>query len=163
MMSPGLKALEFIMIVGVGSTFILDLWGLLVSKVTRAPVMNWGLPGRWLMGLLKGQFVLQDRRPETDVKEQALGWIFHYAVGIAYAAMLILFWGDAYRQHPTFFPVFLIGVVLATLAGLFILIPGLGGGVCASKTPAPLSEIKSLIIAHFVFALAQYGLALCIM
>ncbi|MDF7673934.1 DUF2938 family protein [Acetobacteraceae bacterium ESL0709] len=155
-----LEIVVFILFVGIGSTALLDLWALMISRVTRTPFMDWGLPGRWLLGMLKGNFVLRDGISPATAGERTVGWVFHYLVGIGYAALLPLLASWHYVLHPTFMPAFLVGFVLTSLAGLFIMVPGLGGGVCALRTPSPLSVIQSLLISHVVFALALYVLAL---
>ncbi|EKF72814.1 hypothetical protein A11A3_16777, partial [Alcanivorax hongdengensis A-11-3] len=151
----------FITIVGIGSTIALDLWGLLISRLTGRAASDWGLVGRWLLGITRGNWVLDrcnENRP--NALEKIMGWGFHYLVGLIYAALLPLLWGADYIAQPSVFPVFVIGVVVSSLAGLLILTPGMGGGVLASRTPNPAATISYVLVAHLVFAVAQYLLAL---
>ncbi|WP_115718006.1 DUF2938 family protein [Gallaecimonas mangrovi] len=151
----------FSLVVGIGSTVVLDLWVTLVKKVLDIPPTNWGMVGRWIGGLAQGKLVLDtrnDKQPNTY--EKALGWAFHYLIGIGYAVMLLLFWGPGFASHPTVLPIFIIGVVVSTLAGLAILMPAMGGGFFASNTPNPKATYLYLIIAHCAFAIGQYGFAL---
>ncbi|QKP78699.1 DUF2938 family protein [Methyloligella sp. GL2] len=155
------QLIEFTLIVGIGSTIALDLWALLLDKFAGFPGTHWGMVGRWLLGIPHGNLVLDtDNETPASMEEWTIGWIFHYLVGLAYAAMLPLFWGIGYIAAPTVFPVFMIGVVVSSLAGLMILMPGLGGGLFARKTPNPALMIAYVIVAHSVFALAQFLLAL---
>ncbi len=151
----------FILVVGIGSTIALDLWGLIVARITGMSGTHWPLVGRWLLGLPAGRFVFdqEDTAPDTVV-EGVVGWGFHYIVGLAYAAMLPLFWGVDFIKAPTIFPFFLIGVVVSSLAGLMILMPGMGAGLFARKTPMPFITILFVVVAHVIFATAQYLLAL---
>lgn len=152
----------FVLVVGIGSTVVLDLWCLLLEKISGRSGTRWGIVGRWLLGLAKGQFFLRASDIPPSTGETALGWIFHYLVGLAYAAMLPLFWGADFVSHPALLPFVIIGFAVSTLAGLLILTPGLGGGFLALKTPDPLKAIGGMIAAHIVFALAQGVFALLV-
>lgn len=46
--------LYFCLVVGIGSTIILDLWVTLVEKMLGIPQTNWGIVGRWISGIPKG-------------------------------------------------------------------------------------------------------------
>ncbi len=154
------QLIGFTLVVGIGSTLALDLWVWLLERLAGLEKTNWGAVGRWLTGLPRGQWALVPADQPFGKGEQLLGWTFHYLVGLAYAAMLPLFWGSAYLTAPTLLPALVVGVVVSSLAGLMILMPGLGGGFFASKTPKPGVVIVYVVVAHIVFALAQYLLAL---
>ena len=157
------QILTFITVVGVGSTIALDLWGILTAQIGWMPGTHWPSVGRWLVGLATGKLIFDgsETRPFTAF-ESALGWIFHYAVGLFYAAMFPIFWGVGFIEAPVPFPFILIGVIISTLAGLMILMPGMGGGVFARRVPNTAGMIIYVIIAHIVFAIAQYLLALAV-
>lgn len=153
----------YILVVGIGSTIALDLWGVFTGKIGWMPGTHWPSVGRWLLGIPAGRLVLDgaDSRPHSGA-EALTGWIFHYLVGIGYAIAFPLFWGIGFISAPTVFPFFLIGVVISTLAGLIILMPGMGGGVFARKVPNTGGMIAYVLVAHVVFAIAQYVLALAV-
>ncbi len=157
------EILLFILVVGIGSTLALDLWGLFTAKIGWMPGTHWPSVGRWLLGLPAGRPVLDgtDTRPHTTA-ESVTGWVFHYLVGLAYAVLFPLVWGAGFVAAPTAFPFVLIGVVISTLAGLLVLMPGMGGGVFARKLPNQGAMILYVIVAHLVFAIAQYLLAVAI-
>lgn len=157
---PGsvVDSLIFILAVGIGATLALDLYGLALNKAFGIPRANWGLVGRWLIGLTRGRPVLADKSPPHG-HETLLGWLFHYAVGLAFAAAIPLFWGAQAVHTPTPLPFIAIGFIASTLAGLTVLIPGMGGGFLASKLPNPTAAIGRLLLAHVVFTAAQYGVA----
>ncbi|MBT9386858.1 DUF2938 domain-containing protein [Pseudooceanicola sp. CBS1P-1] len=151
----------FILVVGIGSTIVLDLWGVFTAKIGWMPGTHWPSVGRWLLGIPAGHLVLDgtDTRPHT-LSEAAVGWIFHYLIGLAYAVSFPLFWGIGFISAPTVFPVFLIGVIVSSLAGLIVLMPGMGGGIFARKLPNAGAMIVYVLVAHVIFAIAQYLLAL---
>jgi len=156
-------AILFCLVTGVFSTLVLDLWGQLAGRLTGIPPTNWGVVGRWLRGIPKGHWVLRgDDQSAPRACEKALGWAFHYLVGIAYSVLLLLFWGIEFAQAPQLLPILFIGVVVSTLAGLMILMPGLGGGLFGRKMPNQAAILVYVVVAHIVYALALYAAAVAI-
>jgi hypothetical protein len=87
------------------------------------------------------------------------GWCAHYAIGIIYAALLLAIWGLDWARHPTPLPALIVSLV-ALVAPFFIMQPGMGAGVAASKTPNPNAARLRSIVTHSVFGLGLYGSAL---
>ncbi len=155
------QTLTYILVVGIGSTVALDIWAVIAARVGWLPGTHWPSVGRWLLGIPSGQYVLDSENTSPhSFGEKATGWGFHYLVGISYAASFPLFWGTDFIAAPTILPFFLVGVVISSQAGLMILMPGMGGGFFARKTPAPVSVWVYVLVAHIVFAAAEYSLAL---
>lgn len=153
--------LLFTVLVGLGSTIALDIWVTLLEKTIGSRATKWGMVGRWLTGLPHGQFILDGSNTSPPSGgEKALGWAFHYAAGFAYALLIPLVFGFGVVTQPTVMPFVVIGLLASTMTGLVILFPGMGGGFFASKLPNRGMTILYLIVAHSVFAAAQYGTAL---
>lgn len=154
--------LEFIgraIVIGVGATVLLDLWAQFL-RLFGLPKPNWAPPGRWFAHLLRGQVAHEDiGQAPAVVGETAIGWLFHYLVGILFAAVLLAIWGLDWAREPRFLPALIVG--LATVGcGWFILQPGMGMGIAASKRPNA-TQIRVLnIVGHIVFAIGLYGTAL---
>ena len=92
-------------VIGIGGTAAMDLWALLLTAVFGLPKPNWGLVGRWFAHLAKGTFFHKDITAAQAIpNEAALGWFSHYAIGILYAAALIVFAGPNGFQIQPFFP-----------------------------------------------------------
>lgn len=154
------QIIGFALVVGIGSTIVLDLWVTLIQKLLGIPPTNWGMVGRWLRGLMQLRFFLNTANTSSPTtQEKILGWLFHYAVGIAYAVLILMLYGNSYITSPTLLPALMVGAVISTLAGLMILMPAMGGGLFARKTPTPFSVILYVVVAHIIFALAQYAFA----
>lgn len=149
-------------VIGIGATALMDVWALVLKAAAGLPLPNWALVGRWFCHLTRGQVFHDDMgAAEPYPNELAIGWIAHYAVGILYAAILILLAGPGWVAAPTFLPAWIVGLVTVG-AGWFLLQPGMGAGWAASKRPNP-NKIRALnIIAHTVFAVGLYGTALLI-
>ncbi|MFN3672012.1 MAG: DUF2938 domain-containing protein, partial [Bosea sp. (in: a-proteobacteria)] len=121
---------------------------------------NWALVGRWFAHLPRGRFVHEDiAQAEPVANERAIGWIAHYAVGILFAAALLLIWGLGWARNPSFLPALIVGLVTVG-CGWFILQPGMGAGIAASKR-SNAGQVRVLnIVGHVVFAIGLYGTAL---
>lgn len=148
--------------IGVGATALLDLWALLLSRIFGITPPNWGLVGRWVAHLPSGRLVHDDIAAAAPVAgETAIGWVFHYAVGIAFAAALLAIWGPGWAVAPTLVPALIVGYVTVG-CGWFILQPGMGAGIAASKR-ANARQIRLLNLAgHTVFGLGLYLTALAL-
>lgn len=149
-------------VIGIGATVLMDIWAILLWKVFRQSRPNWAPVGRWFWHLKNGTVFHDDiSKAEPYAGERALGWIGHYAVGILYGVILALIVGSAWFAAPTFLPAWILGIVTVG-AGWFLLQPGLGIGVAASKLPNANTVRVLNLVAHTVFALGLYGTALLI-
>ncbi|MCZ8043268.1 MAG: DUF2938 domain-containing protein [Beijerinckiaceae bacterium] len=149
-------------LIGIGATALLDLWAMLLKRVFGFPLPNWALVGRWFAHLPRGRVLHEDiTRSEPVRNELAIGWAAHYAVGILFAGIVVAIWGAGWIRNPTFLPALIVG--LATVGcGWFILQPGMGAGIAASKR-ANANTVRALnIVGHTVFAIGLWGTALLI-
>lgn len=146
--------------IGVVATALLDVWAIFLQRAFGIPRPNWGMVGRWFAHLPRGRFVHADiGASEPVANELTVGWVMHYVVGVVFALALLLWAGPAWSREPTFLPALVVGLVTVG-AGWFILQPGLGIGVAASKKPNA-NQIRMLnIVGHVVFAIGLYGGAL---
>lgn len=157
---------EFIflaILIGIGGTALLDLWARLLKVLLGLPTPPWHLVGRWFAGMRKGQFIHRNGigSSPTVENELAIGWAMHYAVGILFAATLLLIWGVHWAHAPTFGPALIVGLVTVA-AGWFILQPGMGVGVACNKAPKPNVARLQNVVGHVVFAIGMYGAALLV-
>jgi len=150
------------LVVGAGATAAMDIWALLLNGVFGLAKPNWGLVGRWFCHLFRGTFFHADiTEAQAIAGETTIGWIFHYAVGVIYAGLLILVAGPGWVSNPTFLPAWILGLV-SVGGGWFILQPGMGAGWAASLRPNAM-QIRALnLVSHTVFAAGLYGMALCL-
>lgn len=146
--------------IGIGATVLMDVWAVVLWKVFRQGRPNWAPVGRWFWHLKNGTVFHDDiGKAEPYSGELALGWIGHYAVGILYGVILAMVMGAGWFAAPTFLPAWILGIVTVG-AGWFLLQPGLGIGVAASKLPNANTVRALNLVAHTVFALGLYGTAL---
>lgn len=158
-----MQIVSFVAVVGIGATAALDLWIVFLRVALGVSGTSWRVVGDWLCGLVRGRLCYRPRPGRAPGPgPHALGWAFHYLVGLLYAAAYPLVWGAALLDAPRLGPFLIIGVVVSSLAGLAILSPALGGGFFASQSPHRGRSLVLVVVNHGVFALAQYGLALAL-
>jgi hypothetical protein len=141
--------------IGTGATVVLDLWGGLLRR-RGIPTLNFALLGRWIGHIPKGKWFHDGIAKAAPVRgELALGWAAHYAIGIAFAAILIAACGLAWARSPSLAPALLFGIG-TVIAPLFILQPAMGAGIASSRTAAPVRNSLKSVLNHAVFGLGLY-------
>ncbi len=147
-------------VIGIGATILFDLWVNFAARSFGGPKVNWAMPGRWFAHLLRGRFFHATIAQSDAVKnELAIGWAFHYGVGILFAAATLIIGGAGWANAPTLGPAMFVGVS-TVLCGWLILSPGLGFGIAGSAFPDASKRRVFQLISHIVFGLALYVVAL---
>jgi len=154
------NAPDFLMaafVIGVGATAVMDLWGIVRTRWLGMPAANYALIGRWFAYLARGRVRHHPIAATPAVRgERVLGWIAHYATGIAFAAILLLLWGVEWARHPTLVPALAVGI--ASVAAPFLVMqPAMGAGFAASRTPRPGAARVQSLVTHAVFGLGLYA------
>lgn len=144
-------------VIGLGATATMDLWGIVRRQAFGVPRPDYGLVGRWLGHMRHGRFVHGAIATASPVPgERVIGWTAHYAIGVAFAALLIGGWGLAWLREPTLGPALIVG--LATVAAPFLLLqPGMGLGLAARRAPRPWAARLHALATHAVFGLGLYA------
>lgn len=157
-----LEVLERGVLTGVIATAMLDLFNVFQKHVLHAPTPDWRLVGRWVGHFPQGRFAHTSIAKAAPIAgEHALGWLAHYAVGVTFATLAVLIWGLDWARHPTFLPAIVIGIA-SVVAPFFVLEPGMGLGIAASKAPNPTQARLRSLMAHTVFGLGLYLAALMV-
>src|SRR5436190_17464566 len=98
-------------LIGIGATALLDLWSLVINRVFGVPSPNWGLIGRWIGHFPQGRFIHDKIATAAPINgELTIGWTAHYAIGIAFAALLVAISGAGWARQPTFLPALIFGI-----------------------------------------------------
>jgi hypothetical protein len=149
-------------VIGTAATLLLDLWALALNRTLGFSLPNWAMVGRWFLHLPSGQFKHENMALSPGFEhEHAAGWIAHYAIGILFAGTTLLLGGTVWAKAPTF-PIPLAVGLITVGCGWFILQPGMGNGVAASRRP-DATRIRILnILGHVVFGLGMWAAALLI-
>lgn len=149
--------LLFIVLVGIGATVVMDVWGLVRKPLLGIAPPNYALVGRWIGHMARGRFHHASIAASSPIGgEHILGWVSHYLTGIAFAALLVGIWGTPWVQHPTIGPALAVGI--GTVAAPFLLMqPAMGAGIAGSRTQRPASVRLQSLITHTVFGIGLYG------
>jgi len=145
--------------IGTAATAATDIWSVLRSRWFGIAAPNWGLVGRWIAHMPRGRFRHESIARAAGVRgERVIGWLAHYAIGLAFATLLLAICGREWLQDPELAPALLLGIG-TVLAPFFIMQPGMGAGFAASRTPRPAAARVQSLITHTVFGLGLYGAA----
>lgn len=139
--------------IGIVATGVMDAWGVLREPLFGFPRADYRLIGRWFAYMPRGRFRHASIAAAPSLPgEHAIGWMAHYAIGISFAALLVLLGGEAWLRRPT--PGLALVVGLSTLAApLLIMQPAMGAGIAASKTPNPGAARVQSTVTHLIYAL----------
>jgi hypothetical protein len=144
-----------IVLIGIGATAFMDAWLSLLKRM-GVPTLNFALIGRWVGHLRRGRFAhAAIGKSEPIPGELAWGWLTHYAVGVAFAGLLVATQGADWIRNPSFLPAILVG--MSTVAApLFVMQPAMGAGFAASRTPTPVKNCFRSLANHTAFGLGLY-------
>lgn len=143
--------------VGVFATAAIDAWAIVRTRITGAAALDYALVGRWIANVARLRFAGARIAAAPAVRgERALGWIFHYATGIAFAAAMFALLGNDWARHPTLGAALGFGIATAA-APLFVMQPGMGLGIAASRTPDPRAARVRTLVTHALFGLGLYA------
>lgn len=149
-------------LIGVGTTLIFDLWVRSAARFLGGPGVNWAMPGRWFAYLLRGQIFHRTIAQSAPIRhELAIGWAFHYAVGILFAVFAMALGGRGWSQNPTLGPALFVGIS-TVLCGWLILAPGMGFGIAGSAFADANKRRIFQLLSHIVFGLGLYLFAYCL-
>jgi hypothetical protein len=150
------NTLSSIVLIGIGATAITDIWGFARKPLLGVPSPDYGLVGRWFGHMRHGQFHHASIATSPPVHgERVGGWIAHYLIGIAYAAMLALIGGEAWLQNPT--PWLALAVGIGTIAAPFLVMqPAMGAGIAAGRMKHPGNARLHSLIMHAAFGIGLY-------
>lgn len=145
-----------ILLIGVGATLVMDLWGWLLRRVYGVSGLDYRLVGRWLGHMPRGQFRHDGigRAPAVGA-EALIGWTAHYGIGIAFACGLVIAAGAGWLQQPTPMPAIAAGLTTVVLP-YFVMQPAFGLGIAGARTPDPTAARLRSLITHLVFGIGLY-------
>lgn len=156
-----LQDLTTILLVGIGATAVMDL-ALALQKRLGLRTLDFALVGRWVGHLLHGRIAhAAIARSAPVAGERAWGWLTHYALGVAFAALLVGLEGTRWLHHPSLLPAVALGIGTVALP-LFVMQPAMGAGFASSKTPTPLKNCIRSLVNHTVFGVGLYVAAVLV-
>ena len=146
--------------IGIGATVVTDLWAFLRKRLFGVPPPDFGLVGRWLAHMIRGRFRHESIAAAPRMAgERAIGWIAHYLIGISFAAILVGISGIEWLEQPSLGPALVVGIGTVA-APYFVMQPGMGAGVAASRTPHPAAARLHSLVTHAIFGFGLYAAGL---
>jgi hypothetical protein len=147
------------LVMGVAAAALMDAWGLLLRRGFGIPTLDYAMLGRWIGHLARGRFAHQRIAAADPIPgERPLGWLAHYAIGIAFAVALLLVVGPDWARSPSIWPALAIG--LGTIVAPWLVMqPGMGAGIAGSRTPNPTATRLRNLATHTVYGLGLYAAA----
>jgi hypothetical protein len=157
MLAHAMSILVHAILIGLIATALVDLWALARLRISGVAPPNFRLVGRWFAYLPRGRFKHDSIAASPPLPyEHAIGWLMHYVVGIAFAGILLAIAGIDWARHPTIVPALIVGIG-TVVSPFFIMQPGMGMGIAASRTPDPWAARRRSLVAHTAFGLALYA------
>jgi hypothetical protein len=143
-------------LMGVAAAALMDLWSLVLRRGFGVPTLDYALLGRWIGHIPRGRFTHDRISAAAPVPgERPLGWLAHYAIGVAFAALLLAAWGIDWARSPSPLPALVVG--LGTIAAPWLVMqPAMGAGVAGSRTPNPAATRLRNLGTHTVYGIGLY-------
>ena len=143
-------------VIGLGAAALMDVWSLALRGGFGVPTLDYALLGRWIGHFPRGRFVHQRIALAEPVPgERPLGWLAHYAIGVAFAFLLVALWGPGWLLAPTLVPALIVGIG-TVVAPWFVMQPAMGIGVAGSRSPDPRATRLRNLGTHTVYGLGLY-------
>ena len=147
------------LVLGVAGSAAMDAWSAVLRRRFGIPTLDYRLLGRWIGHVARGRFTHERIAAASPVPgERAIGWAAHYAIGVGFAALLLVVWGRPWLAAPTIGPALLVGIG-TIVAPWFVMQPAMGAGFAGSRTPNPAATRLRNLGTHTVYGLALYATA----
>jgi hypothetical protein len=161
-MSPVAEIAVRGLVMGVAAAALMDAWGLLLRRGFGIPTLDYALLGRWIGNIGRGRLAHERIAAAPPVPgERPLGWLAHYAIGVAFAVLLLGIWGLEWAGSPTPWPALAVG--LGTIVAPWLVMqPAMGAGIAGSRTPNPTATRLRNLGTHAVYGLGLYLAALAL-
>jgi hypothetical protein len=140
-------------VAGIVATALLDVWQRVLRAVIGIPPSNWALVGRWFAHAARGTLfhkAIADAPPVGN--ELAIGWVGHYAVGVAYGVAYVLLVRRVLGLEPSLVNGLAFGVASVVVPWFFFM-PAMGAGVLGRRTDNPRRACMLAFAAHAIFGI----------
>lgn len=149
-------------LIGISGAALMDVWGFTLRRGYGIATLDYALLGRWIAHFPRGRFVHDRIGSAQPVRgERILGYAAHYAIGVAFAFLLLAIWGTEWVHSPTIWPALIVG--LGTIvAPWFVMQPAMGAGIAGSRTPNPRATRLRNLGTHASYGVGLYLSALAL-
>lgn len=146
-------------VMGIAGAALMDAWGFLLRRGFGIPTLDYAMLGRWIGHMTRGRFTHERIATAEPIRgERPLGYLAHYGIGVAFAAMLLLVAGPDWARSPTVWPALATG--LGTIVAPWLVMqPGMGAGIAGSRTANPTATRVRNLATHTVYGLGIFAAA----
>ncbi len=137
-------------LVGCGATAATDLWAAVRRRLLGMAPPDFCQVGRWIGLMTRGRIRHAAIAAAPPVRRECLtGWVAHYAIGTAFAALLLGICGVGWLRQPALGPALIVGAG-TVFAPLLVMQPAMG---------VPFTARRALhsLITHLVFGAGLYA------
>ncbi|HEX5055334.1 MAG TPA: DUF2938 domain-containing protein [Gammaproteobacteria bacterium] len=151
-----------VILLGIGASATMDLWGLFLKRAFNTPTPNYCLVGRWLLHMPGGVFRHKNINAAAQKPaECATGWIAHCIIGVLFASAFVALATPEWLRAPSLWPALGFGIVTVVIP-FFIMQPAFGLGPAAARAPNFMQARLRSLMNHAAFGLGLYLSALLI-
>jgi hypothetical protein len=145
-------------IMGAFATFFMDSFaGILARRKIIYPFISSETIGRWFLYIFKGKLIHEDINETPSLKYEKI-WcpISHYLIGVALAVAYLVLDSNIEFVRENSWMSLVFGIITVCFPW-FWLLPSIGMGIMASKSPMRSQIIRTNFINH-----TNYGIGLLI-
>ena len=146
-----------IVIIGIVSCVVMDLWQRLLKLLYSINPSDWSVVGRWFVLVVSDRQIYNPTIDQVALikNELMIGWIVHYSVAILYSIFfyILLEYGICTASLINGIIFGLISVVVPW----FFFMPVLGKGFLGMKTPSPLMACSLAVGSHIAIGASIGG------
>jgi len=144
-------------LMGIFATFFMDfLAGFLVKKNVIHSFIEPEVIGRWFLSMFKGKFIHKDIHKTPAINNEKL-WCFlsHYLIGIVLAGIYLFLELKVQAIRDQMWMSLIFGITTVLLPWIWML-PSMGLGFLASKSPNKSRIIRTNLVNHTNFGLGLF-------
>lgn len=141
--------------VGILGTVSMDVLNHFFSRTGTISKIDIGMIGRMSGGWFRGRFRYRNPDEMEPVShEKVLGYLTHYAIGVALALMYVVGRAFVVAGPPSPIGALVYGIA-TTVASLFFVYPAMGFGPCGLRSPERMKAPFSSFANHLFFGLGM--------
>ena len=149
-------------LMGIFATYFMDLLaGFLVKRKLIHSYIGPEAVGRWFLYMFRRKFIHKDiHKTPTINNENIWGFLSHYLIGIVLAGIYLLMELKGPIIRDQLWMPFVFGITTVLLPW-FWLLPSMGFGFLASKSPNKSHIIRTSLVNHTIFGLGFFIWIVC--
>ena len=133
----------------------MDVLNHLVSRTGHILKIDVTMIGRMSAGWMRGRFRYDSPgQIEPYAHERLLGYLAHYAIGVALAAIFVVGW-EKFIDSPASPAWAVVFGFATTVISEFLVYPSMGLGVCGRRSPEGLKAFVSPLANHLFFGIGM--------